>query len=513
MKIKDKIKEINIIDIFLVILIIALCFVFSYINLFRYKQGLNSDIAAEGLLAREIWETKQWIPDTWYASTETRIISTATWSAPLYGLIENLSLAMGLGCILGMIYFLFCAAYLAKELQFSRTQKLLFLLLCLLLPNNMDEIQMIYTHAGYYVCHLGLFFLTLGWYIRMLKGQEKAWGIGVVIYVVHFLLGGQGARAILMISGPLFGMEIIRRAYMFYKDRKVNRADNCITGCVLITVIMGYLGGKLPFSVGQPLSRNIRNAPSKFVNQIIPHFLDTIAWDRLSVIEKISVFVCLIGVACLVISIVVKGAKKEKIKHEEWAFFACVLSVVLTAMALTFTTIESANRYYILIFFAMAFAMVILWERKKQYKWLGMVVILITLAGNVSRVYLPVIDNNSYQPYPAIRVAQYLEQQGYKQAYSTFEHANYMTVAVDGNVQVAAVESMKTMKITKWLSSEKWYVPNVPYESKTAYVVTESNLESFQEFYEQHKEEIVFDTKIDMYYVYASDYNYSKLTD
>lgn len=513
MKIKDKIKEISIVDIFLIILIVGLCLLFAYINLFRYEQSLNSDIAAEALLAREIWETKQWVPDTWYASTETRIISTATWSALFYGLTKSLSKAMGLGCISGMFFLLLCGGYLAKELQLSRTQKLLFLALCLLLPNDIREIQMIYTQAAYYVCHLGMLLWTLGWYIRMLKAREKTWGMGFIIYSIHFLLGGQGVRAVLMISGPLFAMEIIRRVYLFYKNGRIAKRDNWITISVLFTVIAGYLGGKLSFSVGQPLSRNIRNAPSKFIEQIIPHFLDTFAWGYLNTIEKISMFVCLAGVVYLVIFIVKKGMQKEEIENKEWAFLACILSVFLTMMALTFTTIDSANRYYILIFFAMALALVIFWGKNKIYQSVVLVIVVITLVGNCYRVYLPVIENKGYEQNETIQVAKYLEQQGYSQGYTTFEHANYMTVAVDGNVQVAVVESMKTMKIAKWLTSVKWYVPNVPYESKTAYIVTELNLEDFQEFYGQHKDEIEFDTKIGMYHIYGSDYNYSILTD
>lgn len=512
MKIKDRIKEINIIDIFLIFLIIALCLLFSYINLFRYKQGLNADIAAEGLLAREIWETKQWIPDTWYTSTENKIISVANWSALFYGVTGSLSAAMGWGCILGMVYFLLCAEYLAKELQFNRTQKLLFLSLCLLLPNNIAEIQMIYTHAGYYVCHLGLFLWTLGWYVQMLKGKEKKWVTGVGIYVMHFLLGGQGVRGILMISGPMLGMEMIRRVYLFWKNGKIDKKDNRITISVLFTIIVGYVGGKLPFSVGYTVSRNIRNAPSKFINQIIPHFLDTIAWNFLSTIEKIAMFICLIGVVYFVVLIGIKGWKKEEIKYEEWVFLTSVLSVVLTAMALTFTTVESANRYYILIFFSIAFALVILGEKKKIYKWIVMAIVIVTLIGNSTRVYLPIIESGTYQG-DVIRVVEYLEEQGYEQGYTTYEHANHMTVVGDGRVQVAAVNSMETMEVCKWLTSERWYVPNVSYESKTAYIVTDLNLESFQEFYEQHKDEIVFDTKIGIYNIYGADYNYSKLTD
>lgn len=511
MKLKSKINSINILDIIFLAIIIVLCLIFSYINLFQYKSGINSDVAAESLLAREIWETKQWIPSTWYASTETRVISTATWSALIYGLTQNLSLSMGLGCIVGMIFLLACGAYLAKELGLDKTTTLLFLVLCLLLVNSMGELQMLYLHAGYYVCHLGVLLWSLGCYVRLLGGQRGKIGFGILNYLFHFLLACQGSRAILMISGPLFGMEIVRRMYDFYKTRKIDKKDNYITISVFATLIIGYLGSKLPFSVGQPLFIKIRNAPTKFVEQIIPHFLDTIWWEYLSGIEKIVLLASLVFVISYVTIIVIKGIQKREIETLEWVFLTCVLSLVLTALALTFTNVESANRYYILVFFCIAFALILMWKKNHFYKGIVMTIVVITFVGNCIRVYVPMMRNEIYPESSTIQVAEYLEAQGYEYGYTTFEHANYMTVAVDGRVQVSAVNSMETMEICKWLTSETWYVPNVPYESKTAYIVTEGNLDSFQKFYKQHENEIVFDTQIGIYHIFGSDYNYSTL--
>lgn len=513
MKVRKQIEKLNIWDLFFLIIIALLCLIFCYINLFRYKLGLNSDVASEALLAREIWETKQWIPDSWYASTETRVISPATWSSLLYGLTNNMSLSMGLGCILGMFFFLAAAYYLVKEIKFSITQKLLFLTLCLLLPNNMDEIQMIYTHAGYYVCHLGLLMLTIGWYIALLKKQKKKWLLIIIIYSGHFLLGAQGVRVILMVSGPLLALESIRRIYLFYKDKMIDKKDNYTTLFILFTVMAGYLGGKLSFSVGQPLSRNIRKAPEKFFQQVIPHFMDTMVWNRLTGLERMIIVISLLAVFVFTLGIIKKGWEKKEIFFEEWTFLAFTLSVFLTMAVLTFTTVGSANRYYILIFFSMASVLTILWEKRYIFKWMILVIIIITFSGNAVRIYVPYILNEGYKENTTIQVAEYLSQQGYERAYATFEHANYMTVASNGKVQVSPVDSVETMNICKWLSSKRWYGSNVPYESKTAYIITENDIEKFQNFQKKYGEEIVHENKIGIYYIFKSDYNYSKLTE
>lgn len=84
-------------------------------NLFHYNYRMNADIASEALLGQVIWDSRQWIPNSWYPSTEVRIMGTANLSALFYGLSGNMQLAMGLACIsvvLGIIYSIF---YLFRE--------------------------------------------------------------------------------------------------------------------------------------------------------------------------------------------------------------------------------------------------------------------------------------------------------------------------------------------------------------------------------------------------------------
>lgn len=68
----------------------------AYTNLFRYCYKMNSDIAAEALLARLIWESKEWVPESWYASTELRLFGTPDLAAVFYGMTGNMSLSMEL---------------------------------------------------------------------------------------------------------------------------------------------------------------------------------------------------------------------------------------------------------------------------------------------------------------------------------------------------------------------------------------------------------------------------------
>ena len=503
----------NIMKILLLAGIIILGSIFVYINLARYRLGLNSDIAAEGLLAKVIWESKQWFPETWYLSSEAKVIGVTNLAPVFYGMTGSMCLAMGLACSIGIILIIWSVIVWCKELNFSTTQKLLFIFLILLLPNSKSQLELLYVFAGYYVFHTILYFITLSIYLKMLKNKSTSKYWMVIVLILHFLMGMQGVRGILMLTGPLLAVEVVRRVYLIWCGNKWCKEDNRITGFTLVTNIVQFIGGLIPISVGYPLSRNIRKAPQKLLEVVLPDFLNAFSWEQISLIEKLAFGIGMISVLCLTVSMIQRGIGKKEIKQEEWIFLNFVVSVVLTIAALTFTTVGSSNRYFVVIFFAVAMGITTLWENEK--KWMkGVLVafILIVTIGNTYRIYLPWMTEQSYKDSTYVQVGEYLVSEGYEYAYTTFDYANLMTVANDGKIQISSVASLANMEICKWLTSNLWYVPNVPEKSKTAYVVSEYNRQEFEEFLGKHTD-VQYDTQIGMFLIYGSERNYSKMTE
>ena len=90
----EKIAEIIIVAGILLILTVIAC-----INLFHFAYKLNADLASDVVLSGLIWESKQWIPKTWYIANEVRIICTLNRAALIYGISGDLVLSTGLGRI------------------------------------------------------------------------------------------------------------------------------------------------------------------------------------------------------------------------------------------------------------------------------------------------------------------------------------------------------------------------------------------------------------------------------
>lgn len=80
-----------------VLLIIGIILIFVT-NIAHYNYKMNSDIGAEAVLGRLIWDSREIIPSSWYPSTETRIIATPQVGALFYGMTGNMDLSMGLAC-------------------------------------------------------------------------------------------------------------------------------------------------------------------------------------------------------------------------------------------------------------------------------------------------------------------------------------------------------------------------------------------------------------------------------
>ena len=93
-------KETNRIIVCGVLGIIAMVYLalIGCVNVQHFNYKMNSDIGAEAVLARLIWNSGEMVPSTWISSTETRIIATPQLAALFYGWTGDMNLGLGLAC-------------------------------------------------------------------------------------------------------------------------------------------------------------------------------------------------------------------------------------------------------------------------------------------------------------------------------------------------------------------------------------------------------------------------------
>ncbi len=346
------------------ILLLGILIIFGlivYTNLFRFHYKMNSDIASEVLLSKLIWESKEWIPKSWYASTELRIFGTPNLAALFFCVTRDMSLSMGLSCIAMTLGIAGSCYFFASQCDFSVRSKLLLLLLCLMLPNHFVTLELTYLWAGYYAIHVIILFLTLGMYIRFLKRDcptQHDFLCFLLTIVFSFCMGMQGTRSILILSGPLFAVEILRLGCQYWHKRVIEKKDWITLLWTIAMLMAGFLGTRSGFSIGQELSRNIRNGLSKLQEVVLSDVLNCLGVREGSTVGQILLWICVIIMIAGLAESIWKVCALPEAEAEEWGMLFLAGSPIMTMVFVSFTTIESSERYYFVFLYAIAFAMV-----------------------------------------------------------------------------------------------------------------------------------------------------------
>lgn len=361
--------------------------------------------------------------------------------------------------------------------------------------------------------------------------------------LLAYTLGTQGTRGILITFGPLFGIEVIRNLHEkmcwrkgiqkgIIQREKRNRIPFWWVSGLLV---LSFVGTKMPFSSGQEISRNIRNGFSKLIQVVLPDTWKAIGFSEGHTVRNVCLGILVLNVVIWVIVLLVHMLKWQRQSSLEWCFLVAAASPVVTAFIVAFTTVESSEKYYFMWIFSMAFAAILSceylrkgmttdhmaaedlgivssagqkeddWEntdldgsglyqmnrRKKRIyvSVLGTLTAIILVAAgivigiNVHTVYQPILKAEEPTASDALEVVNYLEENGYETAYSTFENANKMTALSNGKVNVYAINSFETMDICKWLTNADGYPEDgIADQDGAVYIVPEAKAEEFERF-------------------------------
>lgn len=528
---------------------------YLFLNLARYTAQMDSDIAAEGLNARAIWEYHTLIPSQFYSSTETRILNVNLIGALFYGLTGDMNLSMGIACSIMMILLLTCFWKLLQYLGCRKECRAAASVLLLALPGSLRHAQILYLWASYYAVHCILMLITLRSWLAAIHG-ERGWKKEAAFScVLAFIISLSGLRAALICYVPLAVTEILRwiaEALSRMEKRSVpgkipasGKGEKSLLrsgGCAAGFLILAYLGSLFPTSVGVPVSRNMRNGPEKLRSIVLLDLWNCLEDGQDEGNRRIflSVFILLTvaAVGCCFVRIIQRifGERKQK-KAAEWRkkavfpngknagiglgkeespkerdqerilLFAAI-SLLTSVLMGAFTTTESVWRYYFMIWFLLSFGVAFVMDHmREKLRGIGLLAVLLFGLLVWKQEMFPVLQaspvHTEWQ-----EITDWMQENGYYYGYSTYDTANAMTGACNGTVQISAVSGLDTLEICKWLTDRTWYVPYVSENTKTVYVIPKSREEEFRPQVLQHADiELQFETE--NYSIYSSPHNYT----
>ncbi len=486
--------------------------IFVYLNMCRYTQHVDSDIAAEALLGREIWLEKDLTPDSWISSTERRVVGVSAISALFYGISGSMVFSMGISCVIVGGSLLLVIAFVLRYCRISRLGIAAALLALCALPINglRNEDQMVpfvmllwFLFAGYYAMHCVCFFLCTAFYIHLRKdvprktSKARLLDAGIWCFLAVFCAGLAlgGMRCLQVLVLPLAVLECLQ---LFFESGRLSKAlprRRWVSAAFVLTLLCAAGLAKLyPTSVSYPMffqdAQGIIDRLTRYIPAAVLEVLGISGSCRLS---SFSALMQLGMIAVLVLTLYgvyyLFSKKTACPVDDRQRLFIQVLaaSFIFTIFIEAVTTAELAPNYFFMIwFFIIAVAALLITHLEKaspNFARLIALCICIFALGNIAYTYKDCITTeDNLQEYQ--EVISYMDSQGISNGYAEFWDASRIAVMTDGRITMGHSYQMEDLRMYWWLTSTKWYVPNLPEDMPTAYVVKISDKTGFEAQFE-----------------------------
>lgn len=472
---------------------------FCYLNIAKLVEHADSDTAAEVLLAREIWEEKDISPDDWYSSTERKLISPATLGALFYGCGISMNLAMGMACILCSVVLTVSFIYLLKTARVGWMGCFAASLLLFCLPINGIEVYdsvlpfftyLMFLFASYYAPYVVVMLLALAVYIRLRRGELSGSIIliGGSVATLSLALGASGMHSFQVATAPLIMLELLclyRETKCF--TQKVEGRRWFAGGFVLLLLLCNFGGMCYPSSVSHPMfALDGTQVAEKLFGEVPAAILKCMGIAGGNAVMSFGGLMQL-GVYCFaaltVYAYVFFRKHREMVKEDALNVLDfLLLSLLFTVFAVTISSIAPYHYYFFAVIFLMAVAvgyLVDVLHDKYCLLWLALSILICGYAiANLAYTYVPAAISDDRQT-EFEEVANYLEENGIEYGYAQYWNANRLTIVSEGRITMGNVYDMGDLTMYWWLTNSKWYVPDLPEDMTTAYIVTPEEKKRF----------------------------------
>lgn len=187
--------------------------VFAILNIFGFNLFCDSDMYADTLIARLMWEQKTLFPENWVFTSQYFIVGTPVIAALFYGLTGNVNTAMvlatGTMTVLVFASLVWLVRAVTKELlPWALTA--LVLIVSILAPYGPKSFnaQLFFLQASYYACYLITMFTVYGDYVRALEHpRPAAFGLSLALC---FATGMQSLRQTVVMVLPILACELFQ---------------------------------------------------------------------------------------------------------------------------------------------------------------------------------------------------------------------------------------------------------------------------------------------------------------
>lgn len=462
-------RALRVLKTLLPILVFALCLSISVGYYAVYGQhNLDSDISSEFVLAQLLNEEgRVFLTDSWYYSTELRIVSPV----PLYQLMLRLFSDWHIARTVSIAVLLCGVAlslvYLARGLGASLTASLLCAGALVLPITEYNAFTLVY--GGFYTVCVMLTFVQIGLVLRMDKKRLRE----PLLLILLGVYGGlNGVRMPMICVAPLLAACLVNG---FLDMRRCDSLSGVLAlpslrlaaGGVLLTAatLIGYavntgtLAHAYDFAqYGETALRPLR--VETFTDQIIclmsffGYRNNVLLLSLEGVVSVLAVLLPFAGIAAMILLLRMPLNARERLLalFMPIALVLGMLINVLTLLDESAVPLPYLVSYYmpaaLLLVFALFWALDRFACRLRVLRVVPMLALVgVFLAGNA------VYRENDLHTYNTELedIAQYLLEEDCVQGYATFWNANVLTEITNGEIDVYSVENWDTGDFNAWL--------------------------------------------------------------
>lgn len=476
----------------LLLLVLANIACLGYYLFHGYQYYFHSDSAAANLLAQEIHETGQYFPQDWnYVNGDLWVVMVQTWILLLFPFFKNgyaLHAAAGvIGCILiGLATWGLCA------ILGMRTRTKLFTLALLsagMTPIMSEHIfgQQAYGTSFYISCAI----LICGWKFVQTHGTPAwAWAACTAVLVI-LVAWANPQRAVLSFVLPLLGgMAVLYGA--LHAAPEPARAQRRRLGLLLVIALLAMVTGTLLYrstlsgnmGLGAKLAIHWLAFPLMAENIMrLLHGLVALLGGTPAPGTRIATPIAMVEALRMVAGLAVIAiapyalVRSLRSAHPGLAFTAGAAAASLGSSLFIFMTTtlstegspDQTVRYLVPGVLLTLLVLVAFLQHDKRVGMTtrltaGVALAVLTLSAPIAYELLNIPGNaaagGAERVIPKLRLVQFLKSEKLGYGYSTFWHANQVTVLSEGKVAVRQVTFTNGMPLPmRHLSSNRWYEP------------------------------------------------------
>lgn len=490
-----------------------------FLNLFYWDHWLESDMAAEMIFSKLLFEGNEFLATTkWYYSTEFRVLYTQIFMEPLFALTNSWHLIRSITNFLTYGLLLWSYFFVCKPLGIQKSTAILTSAI-LLLP--LSETFMTHVQLGNtYMPHMIIVFFAFGMFLRLCGKPRQKNARNITLLLGYMLLclicGISGIRYLLAIQVPLGIASIIylmksdvwnslRNDYSMSKIRFLFSQERlAYIKYSVIGAFLALIGYGLNIVFISPNFRfqtyDVTNFIGVYQGIFFERVQDTFGSllmlfgyiaDRAFLSLRGVVTICAFCFLGVIFFVTLRTKRLLRIRqqsddlesktlfaHRKFLVIFFMVAFAVNTFVFVFTHSTIVPRYYLTVFqFALPILAVYYHEEKQTPdKFLITILLCFCLVLTSAKVSYSLITTDKNEDKRA--VAAFLQEEDYAFGYATYDHANIMQELTNGNVQIANLWDIGGMNFFHWSSPVAYYRDDY-YEGSVFLLVSQEEGEDY----------------------------------